>query len=163
MISARIAEIVLRDERVAIPIGSYNPAYGVTLSLPAIVGRRGVVRVLEPAMSADERQALQHSADTLRSTSVHFGGAVAEHQGPAGKCRPLWAGCPTHAKAPPAPDAPSGAGRPWCFDRLSRQPHSPATGWRPRFCRQHPIVQLVNESRSSGLIKAIQNQQFLLR
>jgi L-lactate dehydrogenase len=76
MVSARIAEIVLRDERAVIPIGCYNPAYGVTLSLPAIVGRRGVVRVLEPAMSADERQALQRSADTLRSALAHVGGAT---------------------------------------------------------------------------------------
>ena len=76
MVSARIAEIVLRDERAVIPIGCYNPAYGVTLSLPAIVGRRGVVRVLEPAMSADERQALQRSADTLRSALAHVGSAT---------------------------------------------------------------------------------------
>ena len=67
MVSARIAEIVVRDERAIIPIGCYNPAYGVTLSLPAIVGRAGVVRTLEPAMSTDERQALQLSADTLKS------------------------------------------------------------------------------------------------
>jgi L-lactate dehydrogenase len=31
---ARIAEMVLRDERSAIPIGSYQPRFGVTLSLP---------------------------------------------------------------------------------------------------------------------------------
>jgi L-lactate dehydrogenase len=67
MVSARIAEIILRDERAVIPIGCYNPGYGVTLSLPTIVGRRGVVRILEPAMSTDERRALQRSADTLRS------------------------------------------------------------------------------------------------
>jgi len=77
MVSARIAEIVLRNERVAIPIGSYNPTYGVTLSLPAIVGRRGVVQILEPAMSADERRALQRSGDTLRSALAHVGGATA--------------------------------------------------------------------------------------
>src|SRR5882757_7354549 len=41
MVSARSAEIVLRDERAAIPIGSYNPHYGVTLSLPSVVGREG--------------------------------------------------------------------------------------------------------------------------
>jgi L-lactate dehydrogenase len=80
MVSARIAEIVVRDERAVIPIGCYNPAYGVTLSLPAIVGRRGVVRVLEPAMSTDERQALQRSADTLRSALEHVGGAMAKRQ-----------------------------------------------------------------------------------
>lgn len=78
MVSARIAEIVLRDEGAVIPIGCYNPAYGVTLSLPAIVGRRGVVGILEPAMTADERQALQRSADTLRSALAHVGGA--KHQ-----------------------------------------------------------------------------------
>jgi len=81
MVSARIAEIVLSDERAVIPIGYYNPAYGVTLSLPAIVGRRGVVGILEPAMTADERQALQRSADTLRSALAHVGGAKRQDAG----------------------------------------------------------------------------------
>jgi L-lactate dehydrogenase len=67
MVCARIAQIVLRDERAAIPVGSFNPAYGVTLSLPSVVGRAGVERILEPAMSDEEKQALQRSADTLRS------------------------------------------------------------------------------------------------
>ena len=84
MVSARIAEIVVRDERAVIPIGCYNPAYGVTLSLPAVVGRGGVVRVLEPAMSADERQALQRSADTLRSALAGVSGAMVERQDCAG-------------------------------------------------------------------------------
>src|SRR5438132_10395889 len=34
MVSARIAEIVLRDERAVIPIGSYHPAYGGQGSVP---------------------------------------------------------------------------------------------------------------------------------
>jgi len=80
MVSARIAEIVLRDEQAAIPIGCYNPAYGVTLSLPAVVGRQGVVRILEPAISADERRALQRSADTLRSALAYVRGAIAKGQ-----------------------------------------------------------------------------------
>ena len=66
MVCARIAEIVLRDERAVIPVGSFNPAYGVTLSLPSVVGRAGVERILEPSMSDEEKQALQRSADTLR-------------------------------------------------------------------------------------------------
>ena len=73
--SARVAEIVVRDERAIIPIGCYNPAYGVTLSLPAIVGCPGILRILEPAMSTDERQALQLSADTLKSALAHVDGA----------------------------------------------------------------------------------------
>src|SRR5882762_1349057 len=67
MVAARIAEMVLRDERAVIPIGSYNPQYGVTLSLPSVVGRQGVAQILEPDMSEEERQALDRSAETLRN------------------------------------------------------------------------------------------------
>ena len=67
MVCARIAEIVLRDERAVIPVGSYNAAYGVTLSLPSVVGRGGVEEVLQPAMSVEETSALQRSAETLRA------------------------------------------------------------------------------------------------
>ncbi|MDB5756414.1 MAG: lactate dehydrogenase, partial [Massilia sp.] len=74
MVSARIAEIVLRDERAVIPIGSYNPAYGVTLSMPSVLGREGVVQILEPEMSESERQALQRSAETLRNALARIQG-----------------------------------------------------------------------------------------
>jgi L-lactate dehydrogenase len=69
MVSARIAEIVLRDERAVVPIGSYNPRYGVTLSMPSVLGRAGVVQILEPEMSENERQALERSAETLRNAN----------------------------------------------------------------------------------------------
>ena len=67
MVSARLTEMILRDERAVIPIGCYNPAFGVTLSLPSIVGRGGVQRVLEPEMTDAERQALQRSAQAIRA------------------------------------------------------------------------------------------------
>src|ERR1043166_1523383 len=67
IVSARIAEIVLGNEHAAIPIGSYQPAFGVTLSLPSIVGRQGVVAVLEPELSPEERAGLEKSAQTLRT------------------------------------------------------------------------------------------------
>jgi malate/lactate dehydrogenase len=35
--------------------------------MPSVLGRAGVVQILEPAMSEDERQALQRSADTLKA------------------------------------------------------------------------------------------------
>src|SRR6202795_1708057 len=63
IVSARIAEIVLRDERAVIPIGSYQHAFGVTLSLPSVVGRAGVVSVLQPDLSVDERRGLESSAE----------------------------------------------------------------------------------------------------
>jgi L-lactate dehydrogenase len=64
--SARIAEIILRDERAAIPIGSFHTRFGVTLSLPSVVGRSGVTEVLEPELSAEEQDGLEKSAETLR-------------------------------------------------------------------------------------------------
>ncbi|HEX3415752.1 MAG TPA: NAD(P)-binding domain-containing protein [Stellaceae bacterium] len=74
MACARIAEILLRNEPAIIPIASYNAAYGVTLSLPSVLGGSGVVRILEPPMSDGERAALRRSADTLKSalSSIEF-------------------------------------------------------------------------------------------
>ena len=66
IVSARIAEMILRDERSAVPIGSYQPQFGVTLSLPSVVGRTGVVEVLSPDLSDEERSGLEKSADNLR-------------------------------------------------------------------------------------------------
>ena len=68
IVAARIAEMVLRDERAVAPIGSYNQTFGVTLSLPSIVARGGVVRILEPKMSGEERQALELSAANIRKS-----------------------------------------------------------------------------------------------
>ncbi len=66
MATARIVEALLRDEHAVMPVGSFNPTYGTTLSLPSVLGRTGVTRVLEPQMSEDERQALERSAARLR-------------------------------------------------------------------------------------------------
>jgi L-lactate dehydrogenase len=67
MVCARIAEIVLRDERAVVPIGVYNSKLGVTLSLPSIVGRLGCLQVLDPPLSDDERIGLKKCVETLRS------------------------------------------------------------------------------------------------
>ncbi len=73
MVAARIAEIVLRDERAALPIGSYQPAFGVTLSLPSIVGRAGIASLLPLDLSSDERANLERSAQTLRAARQDAG------------------------------------------------------------------------------------------
>lgn len=67
MVAARIAEIVLRDEREIIPIGSYQQRYGVTLSVPSVLGRDGAIEVFEPDLSAEEQQGLNRSAATLKA------------------------------------------------------------------------------------------------
>jgi len=66
MATARIVEAILRDEQAIMPLGTFNARYGTTLSLPSVLGRTGVSRVLEPEMSDAEAQSLQRSADKLR-------------------------------------------------------------------------------------------------
>ena len=68
IVAARITEMVLRDERAVVPIGSFNKNFGVTLSLPSVVGRGGVIRSFEPEMSGEERQALEAGAANLRKS-----------------------------------------------------------------------------------------------
>jgi len=67
MVAGRVAEVVLRDERAVFPVGSHIGRFGITLSLPSVVGRSGVIEVLWPEMSEDEARALEHGAATLRS------------------------------------------------------------------------------------------------
>ena len=73
IVSARIAEMVLNDERAVVPIGSFQKRFGVTLSLPSVVGRRGVIEVLEPDLSDEEQHGLEKSADVLRAALNRVG------------------------------------------------------------------------------------------
>jgi L-lactate dehydrogenase len=65
-VSARIAEMIGRNQAAVVPIGSYQEKFGVTLSLPSLLGREGVARVLMPTLAEDEARALDESAETLR-------------------------------------------------------------------------------------------------
>ena len=65
IVAVRIAEMVCNDERAVIPIGSFQKEFGVTLSLPSVIGRGGLIEVLEPDMSEEERVGLRKSAEIL--------------------------------------------------------------------------------------------------
>jgi L-lactate dehydrogenase len=64
---ARVVQAMGRDEHIVLPLGSHIAEYGVTLSLPTVVGRKGAIRAIMPEMSAEERDALARSAETLRN------------------------------------------------------------------------------------------------
>jgi L-lactate dehydrogenase len=66
IIAARMAEAVLKDERVVFPASAYNARYGTAISLPSVIGREGVSDVLMPEMTPEESSALERSAETLR-------------------------------------------------------------------------------------------------
>lgn len=83
---ARIVEAILRDERSVLSVSTLIDGYAdirdVYLSLPAVVGRGGVERVLRPALAADEVAGLQRSAGVLRERITELreagsGGATA--------------------------------------------------------------------------------------
>src|SRR3954452_12678059 len=65
-VCARIAEAILRDERVVLPVAAYDDERGVTIALPTVIGRDGPRGVLMPAMSEDERRDFDRSVQTLR-------------------------------------------------------------------------------------------------
>src|SRR5712671_1484829 len=67
IVSVRIAEIVLKDERAVIPIGSFHKKLGVTLSLPSVVGRGGIIDVLKSELSDQEQAGLENSAKILKA------------------------------------------------------------------------------------------------
>lgn len=69
---ARICEAVLRDEQTVLPVSTMAAGLhgigGVYLSLPCVVGRAGVGRVIELPLDEEERAGLHASADVLRRT-----------------------------------------------------------------------------------------------
>ncbi len=70
MAVARIASAIVRDERAVLPIsavlGGQYDLRELALSIPAIVGRRGVEQILEIPLSPEEGEALHASAGQLR-------------------------------------------------------------------------------------------------
>jgi L-lactate dehydrogenase len=66
VVCARIAEAILRNERVVLPIAAYREEHGVTIALPTVVGAAGPGGVLVPAMSDEERDGFERSVATLR-------------------------------------------------------------------------------------------------
>jgi len=77
MVVARVAECILRDERAVLPVGSYQPNYGVTLSLPSVVGKHGVSDVLWPQLDEEEQAGVDASAKRLKSIVAEYTAAEA--------------------------------------------------------------------------------------
>ena len=74
---SRIIEAVLGDENSVLPVSSlltdYHGISNVCLSVPAVLGRDGVVDQLEVPMSPDELAGLRRSAEALAAVAKRFG------------------------------------------------------------------------------------------
>ncbi len=77
LVTADLLQCLLRDERRVLTVSRVqNGALGlrdVALSLPTIVGAEGAVEVIEPDMSTEEWERLQHSAEVLRHATAEIG------------------------------------------------------------------------------------------
>lgn len=73
IVCARIAEAVLRDEGLAVPIGAYSERHGLTLSLPGVIGRRGLREFYPPRLTEEEQGLLDKSVAALRKAGERLG------------------------------------------------------------------------------------------
>jgi L-lactate dehydrogenase len=76
--TTRILEAIRNDERAVLPVSwrhQVEPVGPVCLSLPAIVGRNGVERVLHVPMSSVEQEALRVSAAAIAAAWRHLDGS----------------------------------------------------------------------------------------
>lgn len=67
---AHIVRVILTDSKsilpVSIPLHNYKDISGMALSVPCIVGREGVEKILDVKMSWEEKEKLQHAAAVLK-------------------------------------------------------------------------------------------------
>ncbi|SDH89395.1 malate dehydrogenase [Propionivibrio dicarboxylicus] len=77
--AAMIVGAIVHDSRQTMPVSVWSDGYagidGVCLSLPCVIGRSGVQRILHPALSDDEREQLRSSAESIRTTLALCRGA----------------------------------------------------------------------------------------
>lgn len=73
----RICEVIVRDEKSILPVSIYLDGEfgleGATLSLPSIVGKDGIEKIVPISLSDEEQKALAHSADVLKETAATIG------------------------------------------------------------------------------------------
>lgn len=73
----RICEAIVRDEKSILPVSIYLDGEfgleGATLSLPSIVGKDGIEKIVPISLSEEEQKALAHSAEVLKETAATIG------------------------------------------------------------------------------------------
>lgn len=69
-LSAAICKSILFDQRIVWPISHWIDDLGCCLSLPVILGRKGIVRSLSMPLNKEERDLLDKSADLLKELIV---------------------------------------------------------------------------------------------
>jgi L-lactate dehydrogenase len=65
-VAASICRSILSDEGIVRPVSHWQEDLGACLSMPAVLGRQGIVRTLKMPLSQEERSKLDDSANALK-------------------------------------------------------------------------------------------------
>ena len=65
-VAASLCKYILSGQRTVRPVSYYQEDLGVTLSMPAVIGRKGIVRPIKVELNADEEKKLASSAKALK-------------------------------------------------------------------------------------------------
>lgn len=79
-IAASICKYILSDQRTVRPVSYYQEDLGVTLSMPAVIGRKGIVRPIKVQLDEEEEGLLRKCAEGLREVQEKAQGEVEKVQ-----------------------------------------------------------------------------------
>lgn len=66
----KIVDNILKDSRAVMTVAGPSEKYGLSLALPFVVGRQGILHALPPHLSPEEQEKLDHSASILKETQA---------------------------------------------------------------------------------------------
>lgn len=66
-VAASICKYILFDSRTVRPLSFYQPELGCCLSMPAVVGRKGILRAMPIQLDLEEQKLLENCAQDLRA------------------------------------------------------------------------------------------------
>lgn len=65
-VAASICKSILSDQRNIRPVSHWQEDLGVALSIPAVIGRQGLVRTIDMGLNDEEKEKLKKSAEALK-------------------------------------------------------------------------------------------------
>jgi L-lactate dehydrogenase len=86
MVTTRIVEALLRNERYVAPVGTWHKEFGITLSLPSVIGKGGVVDVLKRPIPSTQYESREE--DALRASAAYIAEALERLRDGTGFDRP---------------------------------------------------------------------------
>lgn len=63
-----VLEAIIANSRQVLPVCTYQPQYGVSFSMPTLIGREGACQILPITLTNEERALLEKSAQAVKSS-----------------------------------------------------------------------------------------------